>query len=77
MVAGTDPYAFEGIENKAQPHVRPSGEGGCGNQDSNVIDEEQLWDLYLSLTYDLIRCQSTTLYCRRNNLASKPIIQKF
>lgn len=29
IVAGTDPYAHRGYENKAKPHVRPSGEGGC------------------------------------------------
>lgn len=31
MVAGTDPYAWKGTEDIAVPHVRPSGEGGCGN----------------------------------------------
>lgn len=30
MVAGEDPYAFKGIEDRARPSVRPSGEGGCG-----------------------------------------------
>lgn len=30
MVAGEDPYAFRGIEDIMRPHVRPSGEGGCG-----------------------------------------------
>ncbi|MBV7332346.1 phytanoyl-CoA dioxygenase family protein [Chloroflexi bacterium TSY] len=29
MVAGTDPYAWKGIEDRAKPGVRPSGEGGC------------------------------------------------
>lgn len=35
MVAGEDPYAFKGIEQKHGPHVRPSGEGGCGNNKYN------------------------------------------
>ncbi len=30
MVAGEDPYAFRGTEDIMRPHVRPSGEGGCG-----------------------------------------------
>jgi ectoine hydroxylase-related dioxygenase (phytanoyl-CoA dioxygenase family) len=29
MIAGQDPYAWKGVENRAKPHVRPSGEGGC------------------------------------------------
>ena len=35
MVAGKDPYAYKGIEQRNGPHVRPSGEGGCGNQKRN------------------------------------------
>ena len=35
MVAGHDPYAWKGIEDRAEPHVRPSGEGGCGNSERN------------------------------------------
>lgn len=31
MVAGTDPYAWKGIEDLARPHIRPSGQGGCVN----------------------------------------------
>lgn len=31
MVAGEDPYGWKGIENRHGPHVRPSGEGGCGD----------------------------------------------
>lgn len=31
LIAGEDPYAWKGTEQKAGPHVRPSGEGGCGN----------------------------------------------
>jgi hypothetical protein len=31
VVAGTDPYAWKGTEDIAQPHVRPAGEGGCGD----------------------------------------------
>ncbi|MFA7237730.1 MAG: phytanoyl-CoA dioxygenase family protein [Phycisphaeraceae bacterium] len=30
MIAGHDPYAWKGTEDLAKPHVRPSGEGGCG-----------------------------------------------
>ena len=29
MIAGNDPYARMGITETNQPHVRPSGEGGC------------------------------------------------
>jgi phytanoyl-CoA hydroxylase len=36
MVAGVDPYAWKGIEQHAGAHVRPSGEGGCGNADRNA-----------------------------------------
>lgn len=36
MVAGKDPYAYKGIEDRAQPHLRPSGEGGCGDPKLNV-----------------------------------------
>lgn len=31
IVAGTDPYAHKGIEDRNRPHIRPSGEGGCGS----------------------------------------------
>jgi ectoine hydroxylase-related dioxygenase (phytanoyl-CoA dioxygenase family) len=30
MVAGNDPYAWMGTRDVHQPHIRPSGEGGCG-----------------------------------------------
>jgi phytanoyl-CoA hydroxylase len=30
MICGEDPYAWKGIEDRVKPHVRPSGEGGCG-----------------------------------------------
>jgi ectoine hydroxylase-related dioxygenase (phytanoyl-CoA dioxygenase family) len=36
MVAGRDPYHWKGLENRAAPHVRPSGEGGCGNIERNL-----------------------------------------
>lgn len=36
MVAGTDPYAYKGLEDRSRPHIRPSGEGGCGNQNRNL-----------------------------------------
>ncbi len=35
MVAGDDPYAWKGTEERNRPHVRASGEGGCGNQKRN------------------------------------------
>ncbi len=31
MIAGKDPYAFKGVEDIAQPSVRPAGQGGCGD----------------------------------------------
>lgn len=31
MVAGTDPYAWKGTEEIAKAHVRPAGQGGCGD----------------------------------------------
>lgn len=29
MIAGTDPYAYKGVDDHFRPSVRPSGEGGC------------------------------------------------
>ena len=29
MIAGEDPYGWKGVEERATPSVRPSGEGGC------------------------------------------------
>ncbi len=29
MVAGEDPYAYKGIEDRMHPHIRPNREGGC------------------------------------------------
>lgn len=29
MIAGKDPYAWRGLEDRTRPKVRPSGEGGC------------------------------------------------
>jgi len=29
MVAGEDPYAYKGLEDKMHPHIRPNREGGC------------------------------------------------
>lgn len=31
MIAGKDPYAYKGITDTVKPHVRPAGEGGCGD----------------------------------------------
>jgi phytanoyl-CoA hydroxylase len=36
MVAGTDPYHWKGLEERVGLHVRPSGEGGCGNIERNA-----------------------------------------
>ncbi len=36
MVAGHDPYHWKGLEERVGLHVRPSGEGGCGNIERNV-----------------------------------------
>jgi phytanoyl-CoA hydroxylase len=36
MVAGRDPYHWKGLEERVGPHVRPSGEGGCGNIERNA-----------------------------------------
>lgn len=38
MVAGTDPYGYKGLEDRAKAWVRPSGEGGC----ADWTDETQL-----------------------------------
>jgi len=35
MVSGKDPYAYKGTQTLASPHVRPTGEGGCGSQGRN------------------------------------------
>lgn len=37
MVAGTDPYAWKGYSDETAPHVRPTGEGGCGQIYHNLI----------------------------------------
>jgi len=29
MIAGQDPYAYKGVEDLADPHIRPDREGGC------------------------------------------------
>jgi ectoine hydroxylase-related dioxygenase (phytanoyl-CoA dioxygenase family) len=41
MVAGQDPYAYKGVESVMGAHVRPSGEGGCGNQERNREAKER------------------------------------
>ncbi len=40
LVAGEDPYAYKGTVDFARPHVRASGEGGCGHQEKNLGSEE-------------------------------------
>jgi phytanoyl-CoA hydroxylase len=37
IVAGRDPYAWKGVEDRATAHVRPSGEGGCGSPERNAV----------------------------------------
>ena len=37
MVAGKDPYAFKGLINVMEAHVRGDKKGGCGNQEQNLI----------------------------------------
>jgi ectoine hydroxylase-related dioxygenase (phytanoyl-CoA dioxygenase family) len=44
MVAGRDPYAWKGVEDRASAHVRPSGEGGCGNAARNEAPADTLDD---------------------------------
>ncbi|MBA3947635.1 MAG: phytanoyl-CoA dioxygenase family protein [Herpetosiphonaceae bacterium] len=41
LVAGRDPYVWKGTENLATAHVRPSGEGGCGNAERNTEELEE------------------------------------
>lgn len=33
MIAGDDPYAYKGIEDRHHAYVRPSGEGGCAGRE--------------------------------------------
>ncbi len=35
LVAGVDPYAYRGISDVMQPHVRPDGKGGCQDWSSD------------------------------------------
>jgi ectoine hydroxylase-related dioxygenase (phytanoyl-CoA dioxygenase family) len=42
LVAGRDPYAWKGLEERASAHVRPSGEGGCGNAERNAASTAAL-----------------------------------
>jgi phytanoyl-CoA hydroxylase len=39
MVAGNDPYAYKGIEDIADPHIRPDREGGCVIPDTSNAAE--------------------------------------
>lgn len=41
LVAGEDPYAYKGFENRNTPHVRPDGKGGCGNQELNEEERDR------------------------------------
>lgn len=42
MIAGEDPYAWKGVQERHGAHVRPSGEGGCGNLKYNEDALKQL-----------------------------------
>ena len=35
IIAGVDPYAWRGYENKHGVHIRPDGKGGCGHNEYN------------------------------------------
>lgn len=37
LVAGRDPYAYKGLINVMEAHIRRDKTGGCGNQDQNLI----------------------------------------
>lgn len=37
LVAGKDPYAYKGTIDLMEAHVRADKQGGCGNQDQNLI----------------------------------------
>ena len=37
MIAGKDPYAYKGLINVMETHIRRDKMGGCGNQDQNLI----------------------------------------
>lgn len=39
MVSGYDPYGWKGIENIAVSHIRPSGEGGCGDAQKHNVEQ--------------------------------------
>jgi phytanoyl-CoA hydroxylase len=41
LVAGTDPYAYKGVERLAFPQVRPEGHGGCA-----WVSEDELQKMY-------------------------------
>ena len=36
MIAGSDPCAYKGTENRAEAHIRPSKQGGCVIPDQNL-----------------------------------------
>ncbi len=38
LVAGRDPYAYKGVLSGDIPHIRPSGEGGCGDGRMSLAD---------------------------------------
>lgn len=41
MVAGKDPFDWKGTEDISEPHVRPSGEGGCAPNPAKTSQKEE------------------------------------
>lgn len=41
MIAGKDPYAWKGLEDRFHCHVRPAGQGGCGDGRANLKEYRQ------------------------------------
>lgn len=41
LIAGTDPYGYKGVEDVAEAHVRPDGQGGCGDPRQNAKIESR------------------------------------
>lgn len=41
IICGEDPYAYKGYDDVIKPHVRPSGEGGCGKWGSDSAKIEK------------------------------------
>jgi ectoine hydroxylase-related dioxygenase (phytanoyl-CoA dioxygenase family) len=46
MIAGHDPYAYRGLEERNRPLLRPSGEGGCYSGPKEAIEHDEYEALY-------------------------------